>query len=108
MTFLCYSRCSTCKKAKKWLDEHGVAYTDRHIVEDNPSAEELAAWQQASGLPVRRFFNTSGMKYRELNVKEQLDAGMGDDEAFALLAADGMLVKRPLLVTDDAVIPGFK
>lgn len=106
--FIEYPKCSTCKKAKKWLDEHGVEYADRHIVEDNPRADELAAWQQRSGLPVRRFFNTSGMKYRELGIKAKLDAGMSDDEAFALLATDGMLVKRPLVVTDDAVLVGFK
>lgn len=106
--FVEYPKCSTCKKAKKWLDDHGVAYDDRHIVEDNPTAEELFAWQQKSGLPVRRFFNTSGMKYRELGVKAKLDAGMSDEEAFALLATDGMLVKRPIVVTDDGVLVGFK
>lgn len=106
--FVEYPKCSTCKKAKKWLDEHGVEYIDRHIVEDNPRADELAAWQQRSGLPVRRFFNTSGMKYRELGIKAKLDAGMSDGEAFALLATDGMLVKRPLVVTDDTVLVGFK
>ena len=106
--FIEYPKCSTCKKAKKWLDEHGVAYTDRHIVEDNPTAEELAQWRQRSGLPVRRFFNTSGMKYRELGLKAKLDAGMTDEEAFALLATDGMLVKRPLVVTDDTVLVGFR
>lgn len=106
--FLEYPKCSTCKKAKLWLDEHGIEYTDRHIVEDNPSAEELGQWLHESGLPLRRFFNTSGMLYRELGVKEKLDAGMGEDEALELLATNGMLVKRPLLVTDDAVIPGFK
>ena len=106
--FIEYPKCTTCKKAKKWLDEHGVVYTDRHIVEENPTAEELAAWQQRSGLPVRRFFNTSGMKYRELGVKVKLDAGMTDEEAFELLATDGMLVKRPLVVTDTAILVGFK
>ncbi len=106
--FLEYPKCSTCKKAKAWLDAHGVEYVDRHIVEDNPTAEELASWQQLSGLPLRRFFNTSGMKYRELGVKEKLDAGMTDDEAFALLATDGMLVKRPLVVTETTVLTGFK
>lgn len=106
--FIEYPKCTTCKKAKKWLDEHGVEYVDRHIVEDSPSAEELAAWQARSGLPLRRFFNTSGMKYRELGVKAMLDAGMTDEEAFALLATDGMLVKRPIVVTDDAVLTGFK
>ena len=103
-----YPKCTTCKKAKKWLDEHGVDYTDRHIVEDNPTAEELAGWQQRSGLPLRRFFNTSGMKYRELGIKAQLDAGMSDEDAFALLATDGMLVKRPLVVGDDFVLVGFR
>lgn len=106
--FIEYPKCTTCKKAKKWLDEQGVAYEDRHIVEDNPSAEELAAWQERSGLPLRRFFNTSGMLYRELGVKAKLDAGMTDDEAFALLASNGMLVKRPLVVGDDFVLVGFK
>ncbi len=106
--FIEYPRCTTCKKAKKWLDEHGVDYTDRHIVEDNPTAEELASWRQRSGLPLRRFFNTSGMKYRELGIKAQLDAGMSDEDAFALLATDGMLVKRPLVVGDDFVLVGFR
>lgn len=108
--FIEYPKCSTCKKAKKWLDEHGVAYTDRHIVEDNPTAEELASWQERSGLPLRRFFNTSGMKYRELGIKAKLDAGMSEAEAFALLATDGMLVKRPLVIIDggDKVLVGFR
>ena len=106
--FIEYPKCTTCKKAKKWLDEHGVDYTDRHIVEDNPTAEELAGWQQRSGLLLRRFFNTSGMKYRELGIKAQLDAGMSDEDAFALLATDGMLVKRPLVVGDDFVLVGFR
>ncbi len=106
--FLEYPKCSTCKKAKKWLDEHGVVYEDRHIVEQNPTAEELAAWQKLSGLPVRRFFNTSGMKYRELGIKAKLDAGMTDAEAFELMATDGMLVKRPLVVTNTGVLLGFK
>ena len=106
--FIEYPKCSTCKKAKKWLDDHGISYVDRHIVDDNPTAEELAAWQQRSGLPVRRLFNTSGMKYRELGLKAKLDAGMSDEEAFALLATDGMLVKRPIVVTDEAVLVGFR
>lgn len=106
--FLEYPKCSTCKKAKKWLDEHGVEYVDRNIVEDNPAAAELAAWKELSGLPLRRFFNTSGMKYRELGVKAKLDAGMAEAEAFELLATDGMLVKRPLVVTDSTVLTGFK
>ena len=106
--FVEYPKCSTCKKAKKWLDEHGVEYVDRHIVEENPTAAELAAWHGVSGLPVRRFFNTSGMKYRELGIKAKLDAGMTDEECFGLLATDGMLVKRPLVVGDGFVLVGFK
>ncbi len=106
--FVEYPKCSTCKKAKKWLDEHGIDYVDRHIVEDNPSAEELSAWKDRSGLPVRRFFNTSGKLYREMNVKAQLDAGMTDCEAIELLATNGMLVKRPLVVGDDFVLVGFR
>ena len=106
--FLEYPKCSTCKKAKAWLDAHGVAYTDRHIVEENPTADELAQWQAASGLPVRRFFNTSGVLYRELGVKDRLDAGMTDAEAFALLAENGMLVKRPIVVGDGFVLVGFR
>lgn len=106
--FVEYPKCSTCKKAKAWLDVHGVDYDDRHIVEDNPTAEELAAWRGMSGLPVQRFFNTSGQKYRALGVKAQLDAGMTDKEAFALLATDGMLVKRPIVVGDGFVLVGFK
>lgn len=106
--FVEYPKCTTCKKAKKWLDEHGIEYVDRHIVEENPTAEELAAWRERSGLPLRRFFNTSGIKYRELGIKAKLDAGMGEEDAFALLATDGMLVKRPLVVADDFVLVGFK
>lgn len=106
--FVEYPKCTTCKKAKKWLDEHGIEYTDRHIVEENPTAEELAAWKERSGLPLRRFFNTSGIKYRELGIKAKLDAGMSEEDACALLATDGMLVKRPLVVGDDFVLVGFK
>ena len=95
--FVEYPKCSTCKKAKAWLDEHGVEYIDRDIVLDNPTADELATWIARSGLPVRRFFNSSGMKYRELGLKARLDAGMTDRECYELLATDGMLVKRPLL-----------
>lgn len=96
--FVEYPKCSTCKKAKAWLDEHGVEYIDRDIVLDNPTADELATWVARSGLPVRRFFNSSGMKYRELGLKARLDAGMTDRECYELLATDGMVVKRPLLV----------
>lgn len=105
--FLEYPKCSTCKKAKKWLDEHGVSYINRDIVSDNPTAAELADFRARSGLPVRRLFNTSGMRYRELGLKDRLDAGMSDDECYELLATDGMLVKRPLLVGDGFAIPGF-
>ena len=106
--FLEYPKCSTCRKAKKWLDEHGVGYEDRHIVEDNPTAEELAAWAKLGGFPVRKLFNTSGMLYRELGVKARLDAGMTDEEAFGLLSGNGMLVKRPLVVGEDFVLAGFR
>lgn len=106
--FIQYPKCSTCKKAAKWLDEHGIDHESRHIVENPPTAEELARWHERSGLPLRRFFNTSGMKYRELNVKAQLDAGMSDEDAYRLLASDGMLVKRPLIVGDNLVLCGFK
>ena len=108
MLFIEYPKCSTCKKAKAWLDGHGVAYEDRNIVEENPTAEELAEWHAASGLPVRRFFNTSGKLYRERGIKAQLDAGMSDQDAYSLLAEDGMLVKRPLVIGDGFVLVGFK
>ena len=92
--FIQYPRCSTCKKAKKWLDEHGIQYQDRHIVEDNPTAEELREWIGLSGLPIKRFFNTSGMRYRELQLKDRLPQ-MSEEEQIELLSSDGMLVKRP-------------
>ncbi len=107
MEFICYSRCSNCQKAKKWLDEHSIEYTERPIKEDNPSAEELKEWHERSGLPLKRFFNTSGMLYKELKLKDKLP-GMSDEEQYELLATDGMLVKRPLLVSDDFVLTGFK
>ncbi len=107
MLFVEYPKCSTCQKAKKWLDAQGVAYTDRHIVEQNPTAEELAQWVARSGLPLKRFFNTSGMKYRELGLSAKLPT-MSEEEQLALLATDGMLVKRPLLVGEDFVLVGFK
>ena len=106
--FIEYPKCTTCRRAKAWLDEHGIAYTDRHIVEDNPTAAELAAWHGRSGLPIRRFFNTSGMLYRERGIKALLDAGMGDADAYELLSENGMLVKRPLVVGEDFVLVGFK
>ena len=105
--FIEYPRCSTCQKAGKWLREHSVEYQERHIVEDRPTEEELKTWIQMSGLPVKRFFNTSGKKYKELGLKDRLPS-MSDGEQIALLATDGMLVKRPLLVGDGCVIPGFK
>ncbi len=105
--FIEYPRCSTCQKAGKWLREHSVEYQDRHIVEDRPTEEELKTWIQTSGLPVKKFFNTSGKKYKELGLKDRLPY-MSDGEQIALLATDGMLVKRPLLVGDGFVIPGFK
>ena len=107
MTILCYDKCSTCKKALQWLDAKGLKYSVRPIKEENPSAEELRVWWIQSGLPLRRFFNTSGMLYRDLGLKDKLDS-MPEDEQLRLLASDGMLVKRPLLVSDKAVIPGFK
>lgn len=104
-----YPKCSTCKRAKRWLDERSVPYADRDIVTDNPTADELARWVDASGLPVRRFFNTSGRLYRELGVKARLDGGMTDEEAIRLLSTDGMLVKRPLLIVDGTpTTPGFR
>ena len=106
--FVEYPKCSTCRRAKAWLDAHGVSYIDRHIVEDNPTADELSAWQVRSGLPVRRFFNASGRLYRERGIKAMLDAGLSDAEAFALLAEDGMLVKRPIAVWEDFVLVGFR
>jgi arsenate reductase len=106
--FIEYPKCSTCRKAKKWLDERGIAYADRHIVEDNPTADELRTWIATSGLPIRRFFNTSGMKYRELGMKDRFTAGITEDECLELLSQDGMLVKRPLVVGDDFVLVGFK
>ena len=105
--FLEYPKCTTCKKAKKWLEDHAIEFEDRHIVEDNPTAEELKMWHEKSGLPLKRFFNTSGLKYKELNLKDKLPK-MTEEEQYKLLAADGMLVKRPLLIGDDFVIPGFK
>ena len=108
MLFIEYPKCSTCRRAKKHLEDAGIAFQDRHIVEDNPTADELAAWHAKSGLPLRRFFNTSGMLYRERNVKALLDAGMADAEAYALLAENGMLVKRPIVVGEDFVLVGFK
>jgi arsenate reductase len=107
MLFICYPKCSTCKKAKKWLDDHNVTYEERHIVENNPSYNELKEWYQKSGLSLRKFFNTSGMLYREMKLKDKLPT-MSEESQLELLATDGMLVKRPLLVKDDTVLVGFK
>lgn len=107
MIFIEYPKCTTCKKAKKWLDDRGIEYTDRHIVEDNPTFDELKTWYEKSGLPLKRFFNTSGLLYKSMELKDRL-ATMSEDEQLSLLASNGMLVKRPLLITDNAVIPGFR
>ena len=107
MLFVNYPKCSTCRKAKKWLDEHNIDYESRHIIEDNPTSEELRKWWEISDLPLKRFFNTSGMKYRELKLKDKLP-DMSEDEQLDLLSTDGMLVKRPILVNDGIVLVGFK
>ena len=104
--FICYEKCTTCKKAQKWLDEHSVSYDLRPIKEHNPTEAELRAWHKASGLPLKRFFNTSGQLYRSMELSKKLP-DMSEDEQFALLATDGMLVKRPLFVDGDTVLMGF-
>lgn len=106
-TVLCYAKCSTCQRALKWLEEKGIAYESRPIKEENPTADELRVWHEKSGLPLKRFFNTSGLLYKEMGLKDKL-SGMSEDKQFALLASDGMLVKRPILVSDKGVCPGFK
>lgn len=107
MLFVEYPKCSTCQRAKKFLEEQGAVFTDRHIVENNPTAEELGTWRQASGLPLKRFFNTSGLRYKALELKDKLPA-MSEEEQLDLLASDGMLVKRPILVGEDFVLVGFR
>lgn len=107
MLFIQYPPCSTCQKAKKWLDDHGITYTDRHIKNEKPSYEELKTWYAASGLPLKKFFNTSGLLYKSLNLKEKLPA-MTEEEQLQLLASDGMLVKRPIVVTEKTILVGFK
>ena len=107
MLFLQYPKCSTCQRAKKWLDAHELSYTDRHIVESHPTYEELKEWYHRSGLPLKRFFNTSGMLYKEMQLKDKLP-NMSEDEQLKLLATSGMLVKRPLVVKDNLVLTGFK
>ena len=107
MQFICYPKCSTCQKAKKWLDEQGVEYTERHIVENNPTYDEVKEWYTKSGLPLKKFFNTSGILYKEMNLKDKLPT-MSEDEQLKLLATNGMLVKRPLVVKEDLILVGFK
>ena len=107
LKFLCYPKCTTCQKAKAWLEAHGVAFELRDIKQDNPTLEELTAWHEKSGLPLRKFFNTSGLLYKSLDLKNTLP-GMSEEEMLRLLATDGMLVKRPLLIGEDFVLVGFK
>lgn len=107
MLFIEYPKCSTCKRAKKYLEDRGIAFQDRHIVEENPTEEELTKWIGMRGLPVKKFFNTSGMKYKELGLKDRLP-DMSQEEQIRLLASDGMLVKRPLLIDGDRILVGFK
>lgn len=108
LTFLGYPKCSTSRKAQKWLDDHGIAYSWRDIVIDNPTKTEIKKWHALSGLPMRRLFNTSGVLYREHNIKAKLDGGISDDEAYDLLASDGKMVKRPILLGGDFAFFGFK
>ena len=107
MLLIYYPPCSTCQKAKKWLDAHGLSYTERHIKEDNPTYEELKAWYQRSGMPLKKFFNTSGLLYKSMQLKDKLPT-MTEEEQLRLLAMDGMLVKRPILVTDERILTGFR
>ncbi len=107
MLFIYYPKCSTCQKAKKWLDGHDIEYTKRHIVENNPTYDELKEWHEKSGLPLKKFFNTSGLLYKEMQLKDKLPS-MSEDEMLKRLAANGMLVKRPLLIDGDKVLIGFR
>ena len=107
MTFICYPKCTTCQKAQKWLEDNGVTYTLRNIKEDKPSYDELKAWYAESGLPLKKFFNTSGLLYKSLALKDKLPT-MSEEEMLRLLATDGMLVKRPLVIGDGFVLVGFK
>ena len=107
MLFLQYPPCSTCKKAKVWLDEHGIEYTARNIKEENPTFEELKEWHARSSLPLKKFFNTSGLIYKSMGLKDRLP-GMTEEEQLKLLASDGMLVKRPLLILEDKILAGFR
>lgn len=107
MLFLYYPRCSTCQKAKKWLEEHNVEFTERNIVEENPGFDELQTWYKQSGLPIKKFFNTSGLLYKEMQLKDKLPL-MSEEEQLKLLATNGMLVKRPIVISEDNVLIGFK
>ena len=107
MTFICYPKCTTCQKAKRWLDENGFQYEIRDIKEERPSAEELSNWYRTSGLPLKKFFNTSGLLYKSMGLKDKLP-GMSEEEMLKLLATDGMLVKRPLLIGDGVILAGFE
>ena len=107
MLLICYPKCSTCQKAKKWLDGKDIAYTERNIAEENPTYEELKEWYEKSGLPLKKFFNTSGLLYKSMNLKEKLNS-MTDDEKIEILSQNGMLIKRPLLIGDNFALPGFK
>lgn len=107
MIFLCYAKCGTCQKAKKWLDANGVQYQERPIKEENPTVEELKQWHHKSGLPLKKFFNTSGLLYKEMKLKDRLP-NMSEEEQYALLATDGMLVKRPMAIGEDYVLVGFR
>lgn len=107
MQFICYPKCTTCQKAKKWLEANGISFEERHIKEQNPTAEELSAWKKKSGLPLKKFFNTSGLLYKDMKLSTKLPT-MSEEEQLALLATDGMLVKRPILVGDDFVLVGFR
>ena len=107
MLFICYPKCSTCQKAKKWLEEHNIEFTERHIMENNPTYEELKEWYGISGLPLKKFFNTSGLLYKAQKLKDKIPT-MSEEEQLTLLATNGMLVKRPLVVGEDVVLVGFK
>ena len=107
INFICYPKCTTCQKAKKWLDDNKIEYELRDIKEDNPSLEELTAWHKMSGLPIKKFFNTSGLLYKSMELKDKLPS-MTEEEQLKLLATDGMLVKRPLIIGEDFVLVGFK
>ena len=107
MIFIEYPKCSTCKKAKKWLDDHNIKYEDRHIIDNNPTFDELKEWYHKSNLDIKRFFTTSGMLYKEMNLKDKLP-NMNEDQMLEILSTNGMLVKRPLIISDDVILTGFK